>query len=340
MRFRIKTSSSSHTLNDIPETLSFREFLLLIEKETGIPSATITIKAGYPPKIISVPQNSVPLSQIETLSNGDTLIVSSPVQLSTSETPNSIKKQSNNGYDYKPQSKINTLNNNNDHSSISEPDNEKHYVKCRDGYMIKRDIPDDNSCLFRAVSYLVHGTQENFYGLRTVISDSITNSNKLNSTSYSEAILGRPVPQYCNWIMQPNSWGGAIELQILADWFSIEIVTVDIKTGTHYVFGLAENKYTTRIYLLYSGIHYDAIVFNPSLSVNAYSNDTLMFPASDSHALDCAIQLSKLVRSKSGFTDTTSFKLLCLDCNTTLVGEKNATIHASKTGHTNFTESK
>ena len=35
---------------------------------------------------------------------------------------------------------------------------------------------------------------------------------------YSEAFLGKPNGEYCRWITDPQRWGGAIELSILARW--------------------------------------------------------------------------------------------------------------------------
>ncbi len=38
-----------------------------------------------------------------------------------------------------------------------------------------------------------------------------------NPIQYNEAILGRPIDEYIEWILKPNSWGGAIELAILSE---------------------------------------------------------------------------------------------------------------------------
>ena len=37
--------------------------------------------------------------------------------------------------------------------------------------------------------------------------------------------------QYCTWILTKDAWGGAIEVQILAEYFQVEIVVVDTKSG-------------------------------------------------------------------------------------------------------------
>ena len=48
---------------------------------------------------------------------------------------------------------------------------------------------------------------------------------------YSEAILGKENKAYCNWILGKDAWGGAIEVQILAEYFQVEIMVVDTKSG-------------------------------------------------------------------------------------------------------------
>lgn len=32
--------------------------------------------------------------------------------------------------------------------------------------------------------------------------------------TYNEGVLGRPNAEYCAWIQQPSSWGGAIEVYL------------------------------------------------------------------------------------------------------------------------------
>lgn len=33
--------------------------------------------------------------------------------------------------------------------------------------------------------------------------------------TYNEAMLGKPNAEYCAWIQQPSSWGGAIEVSCI-----------------------------------------------------------------------------------------------------------------------------
>lgn len=38
--------------------------------------------------------------------------------------------------------------------------------------------------------------------------------------TYNEAMLGKPNAEYCTWIQQPSSWGGAIEVSSLLSVFN------------------------------------------------------------------------------------------------------------------------
>ena len=48
---------------------------------------------------------------------------------------------------------------------------------------------------------------------------------------FSEAYLGRSNTDYCRWIQGKDAWGGAIEVQILAEYFQVQIAVVDTKSG-------------------------------------------------------------------------------------------------------------
>ena len=75
------------------------------------------------------------------------------------------------------------------------------------------------------------------------------------------------------WILLENSWGGAIELGILADWFEVQIASVDVQTGRIDLFGSECAK--ERVYVMYSGIHYDALALSagPSFPQTVISHD-------------------------------------------------------------------
>ena len=112
---------------------------------------------------------------------------------------------------------------------------------------------------------------ENSAFMREVIASVVGSDQE----KYSEAILGRENKAYCNWIQGKDAWGGAIEVQILAEYFQVEIMVVDTKSGNngwktifhllniHYpgsqtIFGETQN-FPQRMVLIYDGIHYDPL---------------------------------------------------------------------------------
>ncbi|KAL4201450.1 hypothetical protein AMTRI_Chr02g216150 [Amborella trichopoda] len=115
-----------------------------------------------------------------------------------------------------------------------------------DGVIVRRVIPSDNSCLFNAVGFVIAAT---------VASD---------PTRYTGAFLGKPNEEYCAWILDPEKWGGAIELSILADYYGREIAAYDIQTARCDLYGQQGKNYMERVMLIYDGLHYDALVMSPS----------------------------------------------------------------------------
>jgi len=86
--------------------------------------------------------------------------------------------------------------------------------------------------------------------------------------------------QYITTISKPNSWGGAIELGILAAYYSTEISSVDVETGRidHFSPGEPGTSSTgMRAIFLYSGIHYDVVSLAPMVEAPDEWHQTL-FP--------------------------------------------------------------
>ena len=80
-----------------------------------------------------------------------------------------------------------------------------------------------------------------------------------------------PPHKYVDTITKPNSWGGAIELTVLAAHYNTEITSIDVESGRidHYTppshdSGIIPTSTKTRCILIYSGIHYDAVSLAPS----------------------------------------------------------------------------
>lgn len=95
----------------------------------------------------------------------------------------------------------------------------------------------------------------------------IANAVKDNQLQFSEAVLGKPNEDYCEWIRNPNSWGGAIEVSILSNFYGIEIAVIDTQSSSISKFGEDKN-YPHRVFLIYDGIHYDPLYLESPFTVS------------------------------------------------------------------------
>ncbi|ODV92168.1 hypothetical protein CANCADRAFT_30410 [Tortispora caseinolytica NRRL Y-17796] len=270
-----------------------------------------SIKFGYPIKTIKIDSDGQLLADLG-IKSGETLIINgkSGVANSTESKPEPIMNS-------KP--------------SESEP-----YVKYGDQYLTIRVMKDDNSCLFNSISYNILKTLQDPYELRDLIASYIKN----NSLEYNEAILGRGIEEYCAWIKQENSWGGAIEISIFAKYFNITIHSIDVQTGRIDSFepNSSESNPGKFCVIIYSGIHYDSIAATPYLNAPNDLDTTVFDASSETDILAESKKLVDKLRAQHYYTDTSEFKVKCGICGETFKGEKSAVNHANATGHYQFDE--
>ncbi|KAH9803669.1 OVARIAN TUMOR DOMAIN-containing deubiquitinating enzyme 2 [Citrus sinensis] len=174
-----------------------------------------------------------------------------------------------------------------------------------EGIIVRRVIPSDNSCLFNAVGYVMEHDKNKAPELRQVIAATVAS----DPVKYSEAFLGKSNQEYCSWIQDPEKWGGAIELSILADYYGREIAAYDIQTTRCDLYGQ----------------------ISPFEGAPEEFDQTI-FPVQKGRTIgpaeDLALKLVKEQQRKKTYTDTANFTLRC--------GE--AVEHAQATGHVNFQE--
>jgi OTU-like cysteine protease len=87
---------------------------------------------------------------------------------------------------------------------------------------VRRVIDADNTCLFNSVGYCLHGVavgRRAGPAMRQIIKDAVLAAPDI----FSEAILGQPPQQYCEWILKSDKWGGEIEIFILSTHFKVEV---------------------------------------------------------------------------------------------------------------------
>ncbi|KPI43724.1 putative ubiquitin thioesterase otu1 [Cyphellophora attinorum] len=203
--------------------------------------------------------------------------------------------------------------------------------------VVLRVMPDDNSCMFRAISTAVSGDQDvdHVTNLRWQCANYITERPDI----YNKAILGKEPAKYSAWIQQESSWGGEIELDILSRILGIEIdaCIIDPYQVQRYNEGAAD-----RIILIYSGIHYDTLAVSPAPDGDIGAELDMRRFSTVGHDFDYVLEGAKKMCAKlqeQGYmTNTSSFDIRCNTCGWTGKGERSASKHAMETGHVDMEE--
>ncbi|XP_034482461.1 ubiquitin thioesterase OTU1 [Drosophila innubila] len=199
------------------------------------------------------------------------------------------------------------------------------------GILLKKVVPADNSCLFTSIRFVLNGKVDNEGSemMRHIIAQEVA----ADPQQYNDAVLGKSNAEYCTWIQKADSWGGAIEVSILSNYYGIEIDVVDIQNAIINRFGEDKN-FGLRVFLLFDGIHYDPLYMETTQS----TAPATIFPVEELAVYQQAEQLANEAKSSRQFTNVDKFNLRCLQCDLMLVGQAQAQQHAKATGHANFGE--
>lgn len=329
MRLRVRGPSGQSTVT-LDDSATVEELRGQIAEKTGL--AAFDVKYGYPdlkPLALDGFQSTQKLSDIGVILNGEQLIVAPRAEGAAQTVADSTPAtQQQSKPTHVPVSQAPLEKPADDPPEIASPEHA--------GTFVLRVMPDDNSCLFRAVGAAVMGDMDTMVELRSIVAGAIQG----NPTEYTAAILGKNPDEYCRWIQNEESWGGAIELKVLSEYFNIEICSIDVQTL--HMFQFNEGA-PTRCIVVYSGIHYDVLALSPSAPPYTRSNafaidDTKIFDSADPVVLEKAKEMCRVLQGKHYYTDTAGFKLRCNTCGGTFTGEKGATKHATETGHYDFGE--
>lgn len=330
MKFRVRGPAGQSTVI-LDETATVDELRAQIVDKTGLTS--YDVKYGYPdlkPFEINGLEPGSKITDIGINLNGEQLLVT------RRETATEASGSREDAPIPAPQTESQNLSSSQKPHETGADDPPEIASFDHSGTFVLRIMPDDNSCLFRAVGTAIMGGMDAMNELRSVVAQAIQGNPDL----YSEAVLERKPDDYCRWIQNEDSWGGGIELSILSKHFDIEICSIDVQT-------LRVDRFNdgppTRCVLVYSGIHYDTIALSPSDPPYAHAYappefDTKVFDALDPLVLEKSLELCRVLQGKHYYTDTASFSIRCNTCGGTFVGEKGATKHAAETGHYDFGE--
>ena len=339
IRVRIRGPSGQSTIS-FDDDATVETLRKQITDTTQLPR--YDVKCGYPPKPLSLHQYQPEklLSELDVKLNGEQLLVTR-AEDSPSSAPSDSKSTASKSAPASASSLVDTKKTTNakeaaplaltrkERKEMSDPP--EVFVPDLGGTVVLRVMPDDNSCLFRAISLAVLSDLDAVTELRSIVAETIQN----DPVTFNKAVLDNKDPdKYCRWIKSRDSWGGQVELLILSQHFNVEICSIDVQS-------LRVDKYNEgaakRCIVVYSGIHYDTIALSfpgepPEKDLKQFEDfvkDEVLPPAR---------QLCKKLQEQHYFTDTAGFRIRCEDCGAQLTGEKGASQHAELTGHSNFSE--
>ncbi|KAK1830517.1 ubiquitin thioesterase OTU1 [Podospora conica] len=303
IRLRIPTGQSRVEIDD---DKPLGDLVRLIQEKTQL--TDFTLKYGYPLKNLDISLDALEKPVKEFSLRGDTIVVA------PSEAPQAIAIEA-----AKP--KFTPKGIEPDETSLEWPE--------RGGYIVLRVMPDDNSCMFTAFGGAM-GLDNPSQVLRQQVAEYILN----HPEQYNAVILGEDPVRYTTRMKQMDTWGGAIELSILSDIYSIEISSIDVKSLRVDRFGEGKDN---RVIILYSGIHYDRIAFCMDLSY-PLEVDVTKWSTDDDEVLAKALNLAERLKRLHYYTDTTDFVIKCEICNWIGQGTKEAAQHERETKHSQFGE--
>jgi hypothetical protein len=127
--------------------------------------------------------------------------------------------------------------------------------------MQRQRIAPDGSCLFSSIDFLTSNGQLNPDApaqLRETCASTILS----DSEKYSKVYLDKEPQDYAAFIRSPHEYGGEVEILILADLKKVTICVVSLQSLTILTYKpeSEDTKSLKRIYILYNGQHYDALI--------------------------------------------------------------------------------
>jgi len=312
LMLRLKAKNGQHVVKKLTIQSSLEELKEVISEVTNIPCGALKVLYGYPPKPMDITDDSKSLEAMS-IRTGETLIVEENAEMKAE-----AEKMKAEAEEEKTETLLKAM---------------QAQMENGGGILTRQVVPANNSCLFTSINFVMKNGKLDLSsapGMRQLIANIV----RSDPSKYNEGFLGKSNADYCAWIMDDNSWGGAIEVSMLAEHYKVEIGVVDTQTCRIDKFG-EDRSYNQRVLLLYDGIHYDPLMLE---SFDQGEPVKTIFPIENDVILTQALELAAEAKSARQFTDTTNFSLRCLVCQKGLTGETGAQQHAKETGHINFGE--
>ncbi|KAK6822467.1 ubiquitin thioesterase OTU1 [Apiospora arundinis] len=204
--------------------------------------------------------------------------------------------------------------------------------------LVLRVMADDNSCMYTAMMPIIRNSAQErgidvstAGALRQVIGQQILSQ----PDTYTALVLEKAPSAYVNNLLNPQSWGGSIELNVLSELFDIEICIVSVSSGS--VIYQGEGQHERRCVILWSGIHYDRVVetlFSGAADTGDTEFDVCTWDcATSDHILKGALEMAAILKENNYAHDSNAAVYSCSQCGWVGQGEKELIKHCKATGH-------
>ncbi|KAI1635803.1 hypothetical protein F4809DRAFT_427265 [Biscogniauxia mediterranea] len=344
MKLRYKAPSGGGTVELDDDAATVSQLLDALRASTGY--TDVIVKYGWPPRALGADQASATLQSLGLHRESLTVVPDESTSAAAAATAAAETRAAENVADAYARQAPRGIRDQN--ISVPMPENNSR--------LVLRVMPDDNSCLFTAVGGALRGLEPQPPGgytpdaLRRLVVEHI----RSRPDKFTAVVLEMPPERYCARMVQPDVWGGAIELGILSELFRVEICAVDVKTNgvVRYGEGLG---YELRCVLVYSNIHYDRVAEIFVDGQEEMDFDVTRWPTSadaggggggdgtatamGDYVLIHAQELCRKLRDEHHYyTDTSDFVVMCNQCGWVGQGQKALARHSLETGHTEISE--
>ncbi|KAK6851947.1 hypothetical protein PG995_012072 [Apiospora arundinis] len=318
IRFRIPTGLGQVTLE---ENATVSQLFEAIEKETG--GKIATIKYGWPTASLTLAADAA--TTVDSLKLQKERLTIVMAEKSEPEPPQAAPRAC-----FRAAA-----------SSRQGPPNEQDPPTVRlptGNDLVLRVMADDNSCMYTAMMPIIRNSAQErgidvstAGALRQVIGQQILSQ----PDTYTALVLEKAPSAYVNNLLNPQSWGGSIELNVLSELFDIEICIVSVSSGS--VIYQGEGQHERRCVILWSGIHYDRVVetlFSGAADTGDTEFDVCTWDcATSDHILKGALEMAAILKENNYAHDSNAAVYSCSQCGWVGQGEKELIKHCKATGH-------
>lgn len=159
----------------------------------------------------------------------------------------------------------------------------------------KNDTPNDQNSLYRCISQLLFHGEQSTAAIRWLCTNALTKRPEI----FTPDILRTTVQDYGKKIINPDSYGGYIELSLIALEYSVGLAAWHTRNHRLDVYGEDFERSKGRHYLIYDGVHYDWVSGVDVITKREYR----LFSAEDQSVLNQVKRLATTV-SKASSTPT------------------------------------